>query len=134
MKNPDDNFSSFESSIGDVTNSEVIVGHGNIVGDGNTVAREGAAIAGAGGAAATGQSAAATEGAAAAAGGSSANVGLVEQAKSSLVVKLAGLIAILATAAATGLLISGATDLGVAGYIVAVIAIIVGVIPLFSNK
>jgi hypothetical protein len=133
LETPDKNHGSFKSTIGDVTNSEVIVGHGNVAGRGNTVgdrnivAHKGGAAAGPGGAAAAG-------GSAAAAGRSSANVGLVERAKKSRVVKLAGVIALLATAAATGLLVSGATDLGVAGYIIAVIAVIVGVIPLFSNK
>jgi hypothetical protein len=119
---------SFESSLGDVTNSQVVVG------DGNVVAQKGAAAAGPGGSAAAGHGAAATGGAAAAAGHSSANVGLIERAKKSRAFKIAGIIAVLATLAATGLLIAGVTDLGVAGYIVAVISVIVAVIPLFSNK
>ena len=116
------------------------MGHRNRVGD-NIAADEGAAVAGPGGAAATGQSAAATgqsaaatEGAVAAPGQSSASTGLVERARNSRWARIFGVIAILATAAATGLLIAGVTDLGVAGYIVAVVAVIVGVIPLFSSN
>ena len=122
------NYGSFESSTGDVTDSQVVQGHDNVV------AQKGAAAAGEGGAAATGHSAAATGGAAAAAEHSSASVGLVEKAKRSRTTKIAAVIAILATLAATGLLIAGVTNLGVAGYIVAVISVIVAVIPLFSNK
>lgn len=128
FKSPGTNYGSFESSIGDVRDSQVVVGHENVV------AQKGAAVAGPGGAAAAGHSAAATEGAAAAAGHSSVNVGLVERAKKSRVFVIAGVIVILATFAATGLLIAGVTSLGVAGYIIAAISVIVAVIPLFSNK
>jgi hypothetical protein len=120
--------------MGDVTDSQVVVGHGNVIGEGNIVAHEGGAAVGSRGVAATGQSAAAAEGAAAAAGKSSANVGFAERAKNSRVFKIAALIALLATAFATGLLVFGVTDLGVAGYIIAIISIIVGVIPLFSKR
>jgi hypothetical protein len=127
-KDPGMKYGSFESSIGDVRNSQIVVGHENVV------AQKGATAAGPGGAAAAGRSAAATGGAAAAAGHSSANVGLVERAKKSRTFMIAAVIAILATLAATGLLIAGVTNLGVAGYILAVISVIVAVIPLFSNK
>ena len=130
----DKNHGSFKSSMGDVTDSQVVVGHGNVISEGNIVAHEGGAAVGSRGVAATGQSAAAAEGAAAAAGKSSANVGFAERAKNSRVFKIAALIALLATAFATGLLVFGVTDLGVAGYIIAIISIIVGVIPLFSKR
>ena len=145
---PDRKYGSFESSIGDVTNSQVVVGKDNVVGDRNIVAHIGAAAAGPRGAAATEQSAAATGQSAAAseesaigtggstvaAGPSSATAGLVARARKSRVTKVFGLIAILATAAAIGLLAWGVTDLGVAGFIVTVIALIVSIVPLFSNK
>jgi hypothetical protein len=104
-----------------------------VIGDNNVVASEGSAAAGLGGAAATHGSAAAVQGAAAA-GQSSANRGFVEQAKKSLRVKLAGLIALLATIAATALLVSGITNLGITGYVVAVISVIVGIVPLLSTQ
>jgi hypothetical protein len=102
-----------------------------VIGDNNVVATGGSVAAGPGGAAAAHGSAAAVRGAAAA-GQASANRRFVEQAKKSHRVKLAGLIALLATIAATALLVSGITDLGIAGYVVAVISVIVGIIPLLS--
>jgi hypothetical protein len=119
-----------ETVNGDVRN---IISDRSVIGDRNIVATEGSAIAGPGGAAATHGSAAAVRGGTAAAGQSSANRGFVERAKKSLRFKLAGLIALLATIAATALLVSGATDVGIAGYIVAVISVIVGIIPLLSE-
>jgi hypothetical protein len=104
-----------------------------VIGDNNVVASEGSAAAGLGGAAATHGSAAAVQGAAAA-GQSSANRGFVEQAKKSLRVKLAGLIALLATIAATALLVSGITNLGITGYVVAIISVIVGIVPFLSTQ
>jgi hypothetical protein len=103
----------------------------NVVGDRNVVAYEGGAAAGPGAAAAADGSAAAVRGAAAA-GRSSARIGFAERAKNSLMAKIAGLIALLAMIAATALLIFGVTDLGIAGYIIAVISVIVGIIPLLS--
>ena len=44
-----------------------------------------------------------------------------------------GVVAVLVTVAATVLLITGTTDVGIAGYVLAVISIIVGAIPLFSR-
>jgi hypothetical protein len=118
-----------ETVNGDVHN---IINDRRVIGYGNIVATEGSAIAGPGGAAAAQGGAAAVRGAAAA-GQSSANRGLVEQAKNSLRVKIAGLIALLATIAATALLVSGSTNIGIAGYILALISVIVGVIPLLSK-
>ena len=83
----DKNHGSFKSKIGDVKDSQVVVGHGNKISEGNIVAHEGGTAVGSGGVAATGQSAAAAEGAAAAAGKSSANAGFAEQAKNSRVLR-----------------------------------------------
>jgi hypothetical protein len=104
-----------------------------VIGDNNVVATGGSAAAGPGGAAAAHGSAAAVRGAAAT-GHSSVNRRLVEQAKESRWVKLAGVIALLATIAATALLVSGITDIGIAGYVVAVISVIVGIVPLLSAQ
>jgi hypothetical protein len=127
-------YGSYQATVGDVKDSTVVQGDRNIVGDDNTVAYEAAAAAGPKGAAATDQSAAATEGAVATVGPSPASAGFVDRAKNSRWVRAFAVIALLATLAATGLLIAGVTDLGVAGYILAVVAVIVGVIPLLSSK
>jgi hypothetical protein len=118
---------SYQAAVGDVKDSTVIMGHRNTVGNDNIVAHEGAAAAGPKGAAATGESAAAT-------GQSSANAGFVDRAKNSRWVRAFAITALLATLAATGLLIAGVADLGIAGYILAVVAVAVGVIPLLSSK
>lgn len=85
------------------------------------------------GPAAAGESAAADRGGAAAAGGSTATGGgLAERVQGApWWSKLLGLLALLAGAAATGLLIAGKTDAVVAGYAVAVVALFVAAVPLF---
>jgi len=105
----------------------------NIHGVGNVVAYGAGAAAGTGGAAAAGTSAAAAQSSAASAGKSSASISLVRQAKMSRWTRLFGLLALVATVVATVLLVRHQTSLGIAGYIVAVIAVIVGIIPLLSK-
>jgi hypothetical protein len=104
-----------------------------VMGDKNIVAGPGGAAAGPGGVAAAGNSAAAAGQAAASAGHSSARVGLAARAKASVWAKLFGFLAVVSTLTATLLLIAGITEVGIAGYIVAVISIVVGVIPLFRD-
>jgi hypothetical protein len=60
-------------------------------------------------------------------------VSLADRAKSSRWVKFFGVIALIATAAATVLVALGITGIGIAGYILAVIAVVAGVIPLFRS-
>ena len=118
---------------GNVYNSEAVVGDSSVVGDGNVVATDGSSAAGPGGAAAVGTSAAAAQGSTAKVKRFSAGAGSIERAKTSRLAKASGLIALIATVTATILLALGVTDIGIAGYIVAAIAVIVGVIPLFSK-
>lgn len=99
---------------GDITNI-------NISGSGNVVATGNSAAAGPGGAAAT-------------RGSSTAFAGMVDRAKSSRWVKVSGVIALLATAAATALVVLSITDIAIAGYALAVIAVGVAVIPLFRSE
>ncbi len=61
------------------------------------------------------------------------NRGFVQRAKESRWPKFFGAIALAATVAATILLILNVADIAIAGYIVAVIAIVIGVIPLYSK-
>jgi hypothetical protein len=115
---------------GDVWN---IAGDAIVASRGGVAAGTGGAAAGSGGAAATGMSAAATHGASAAAGRSSANVGFTSRARASRWAQSFGVTAVIATVVATTLLILDITDIAIAGYVLAVIAVIVGVIPLFSK-
>ena len=117
---------------GDIRNVN-ITGDGNVVGDGNIVATDGSAAAAPGGAAAVGTSAAAALGATATVKHSSESAGFVERAKTSRLAKASGVTALIAIVAATVLLGLGVTDIGISGYAVAVIAVIVGIIPLFSK-
>lgn len=105
----------------------------SITGSGNAVAGDGSAAAGSGGAAAVGASAAAAQGATAKVEHSSALAELAKRARASRWAKTFGAIALIATGAATALLALNVTDVGIAGYILAVIAVAVGVIPLFSG-
>lgn len=140
MQEPDESagsdrkYSSFESKIGDVKKSQVVVGNNNVVaGPKGAAATEQSAAATGESAAATEESAAGAGGSTAAAGRSAAKVGLVARGKKSRVTKVFGVIAILATAAAIGLLVAGVTDLAVAGFIITAIALIVSIVPLFSS-
>lgn len=58
---------------------------------------------------------------------------IVAKAKASTLAKISGLIALVATALATVLLIVNVTNVGIAGYIVAVISALVAIIPLFRQ-
>jgi hypothetical protein len=60
-------------------------------------------------------------------------VGLIDRAKSSTRVKVFGLIMIIAAVAATALLMANVTDIGVAGYALALMSLLVAVIPLFRE-
>jgi hypothetical protein len=105
----------------------------NVSGSGNVVASEGSAAAGPGGAAAIGGGSASVEGTTVNVGQPPAVVSLADRAKSSRWVKFFGVIALIATAAATVLVALGITGIGIAGYILAVIAVVAGVIPLFRS-
>jgi hypothetical protein len=113
----------------------VIVGDKNIVttGANSPVATGGSAVATGSGTAAAGESAAASGGSAAAAGGSQARVGFVERAKKSKWTKAWGGIALLLTIATTVLVLTHAFRFDWAGYILAVIGIVVAVVPLFGG-
>ena len=58
---------------------------------------------------------------------------LAEKVRSSTWVKISGLIALIAVVTATVLLMTGVTDIGVAGYAVALISLLAAIIPLFSG-
>lgn len=113
--------------------------HGDVTvaGRGGKAASGASAIAESGGAAAAGGSAAATHGGGAATDRSTVvkdehKAGFVERAKTSTRVKICGCLMVLAVIAATLLLVvGGETELGIAGYIVAAAAVLVGVVPLF---
>ena len=115
-----------------------------INGSNNILAIDGGIAAGTGGVAIGHSSAVAYSGGLAAAGGGSAvsrgstspidKAGLIEHARASRWVKVFGVICLAATAAATVLLVLHVTDIGVAGYLVAVLAIVVGIIPLLRSQ
>jgi hypothetical protein len=112
---------SFKVRTGGIENSQVTIGNNNkVIAQGKSPAN------GPGGSTATEPNAAAS--------GDAKHRGRLERAKHSLLSTIGGAVALLATAAATGLLIFGVTNIGIAGYILAVIAIFVGSIPLFSSK
>lgn len=85
------------------------------------------------GPAAAGASAAAAEGGAAVAGTGSAKTSMGQKMKASRWASVFGALAACAVIAACVLLVVGVTDVAVAGFIVAVIAIVVGLIPVFSG-
>ena len=62
-----------------------------------------------------------------------ATVGLAERASSSTWAKVCGALALAAAIVATILLLVGVTNLGIAGYIVAVVGICAAVVPLFGG-
>jgi hypothetical protein len=115
-----------ETVNGDIRNQ-------SISGSGNIVAGDGGAAAGTGGAAAVGASAAAAQGSTAKVRNSFPIGVLRERAKASRWAQTFGVLALIATVTATILVTLSVTDLGIAGYILAVIAVVVGVIPLFSK-
>lgn len=102
-----------------------VVNNLQVQGSNNIVAGAGGAAAGAGGVAAAGGSAAAGT-------NSTANVGqpLAKRVKKSRWAQVFGVIALLITIATTILLIMGKTDIGLAGYVLAVVAVLIGVIPI----
>ncbi len=100
-----------------------------VQGSNNVVAGPGGVSAGTGGAAAAGASAAATG------TNSTANVAqsLAERVKKSRWAQTFGIIAVLITVATTVLLAMGKTDVGLAGYVLAVVAVLVGVVPIMRT-
>ena len=106
----------------------------NVSGSSNVVAGDRSAASGPGGAAAISGSTNSAEGATVNVGHSPAVISLTKRARSSRWVKIFGAIALIATAAATTLVALKITDIGIAGYALAAIAVVVGAVPLFRGE
>jgi hypothetical protein len=114
--------------------SQIATGGGVTAGrDASNVTTTGGADARQGGTAATGASAIAQEGSGAAAGGSSTSIGVLDRAKKSRWTKTWALISLILLVITIVLVIVGAFGLDWAGFIVAALAILVGVIPLSGD-
>ncbi len=104
-----------------------------VSGSGHVVASDGSAASGLGGASAVGGSAAAAQGSTAHVVRPSAIARLAKRAATSRWVKVSGVVALMATAAATALVALNVTGIAIAGLILAVIAVVVGVVPMLRN-
>lgn len=108
-----------------------------VSGSGNVVAGAGGVAAGPGGAVATGRSAAAADNSTASVerpAGTGTRANLAMRATKSRWSQAFGIIALLITVAVTVLLLEGVTSIVAAGYILAVVAVVVGVVPILKQE